>query len=139
MSEIVIDASVLLKAYFRDEQGHAEAQELVKIYARGDCSFIAPCLLIYEIINACSIAHRKGSIHLDLASQVMREMTSLEIQKMDVSHLKDRIFEITCQFNLSAYDASYIALAEAQKCPFITGDAKLFRAASNQFPFIKLL
>lgn len=139
MGEIVIDASVLLKAYFRDEQGHAEAQELVKIYARGDYSFIAPSLIIYEIINACSIAHRKGRIHLDLARQVLGEMTSLEIQKMDVTHLKDRIFEIACQFTRSAYDASYIALAEAQKCPFITGDAKLFRTASNQFPFIKLL
>jgi len=58
---------------------------------------------------------------------------------MDVSHLKDRIFEIACQFNLSAYDASYIALAEAQKCPFLAGDAKLFRRAFKHFPFIKLL
>jgi predicted nucleic acid-binding protein len=139
VSEIVIDASVLLKAYFRDEQGHVEAQELVKIYARGDYSFIAPSLITYEIKNACSIAHRKGRIQLDLARQVMGEMTSLEIQKMDVINLKERIFEIACQFNLSAYDASYIALAEAQKCPFITGDARLFRKASDQFPFIKLL
>lgn len=139
MSEIVIDASVLLKAYFRDEQGHTEAQELVKFYARGDYSFSAPSLIIYEIINACSIAHRKGRIQLGLAIQVMEEMVSLEIQKVDVAHLKGRIFEISCEFNQSAYDASYIALAEAQNCPFITGDTKLFRTASKHFPFIKLL
>ncbi len=139
MSEIVIDASVLLKAYFRDEQGHAEAQELMKFYARGDYSFSAPSLIIYEILNACSVAHRKGRIQLRLANQVMEEMLSLEIQKMDVTHLKGRIFGISCQFNQSAYDASYIALAEAQKCPFITGDARLFRTASKHFPFIKLL
>jgi predicted nucleic acid-binding protein len=69
----------------------------------------------------------------------MEEMISLEIKKMDVTHLNSRIFEISCQFNQSAYDASYIALAEAQKCPLITGDTKLYRAASKQFPFIKLL
>lgn len=139
MSEIVIDASVLLKAYFRDEQGHTEAQELVKFYARGDYSFLAPSLITYEIMNVCSVAHRKGRIQVGLARQAMEEMLSLEIQKMDVTHLKGRIFEISCQFHPSAYDASYIALAEAQECPFITGDAKLFRTASKHFPFIKLL
>ena len=79
MADIVIDASVLLRAYFRDEQGHASAQELMKFYARGDYRFSAPSLIIYEIINACSIAHRRGRILLDLASQAMEEMISLEI------------------------------------------------------------
>lgn len=58
---------------------------------------------------------------------------------MDVTHLRDRIFDISRQVNQSAYDASYIALAEEEKCSFITGEARLFRRASKQFPFIKLL
>ncbi|MBM4333636.1 MAG: type II toxin-antitoxin system VapC family toxin [Deltaproteobacteria bacterium] len=66
-------------------------------------------------------------------------MISLEIRKKDVEHLRNRIFNISCQFNRSAYDASYIALAEAEQCVFITGDEKLYRAISRQFPFLKLL
>ena len=69
----------------------------------------------------------------------MGKMISLGVQKIGVTHLKVRIFEISCQFNQSARNASYIPLAEAPKCPFVTGDAKVFRSASKNFPFIKLL
>ena len=60
MIRVAIDASVLLKAYFRDERGHEAAQELIKLYARGDYDFMAPSLIAYEIMNACSIATGKG-------------------------------------------------------------------------------
>ena len=70
---IVIDASVLLKAYFKDESGHSAAQELIKSYAKGECNFIAPSLITYEIINACVVAHRKGRIALDLVKEALDE------------------------------------------------------------------
>ena len=139
MTRIVVDASVLLKAYFRDERGHDAAQELVKFYARGDYHFIAPTLITYEIINACSIAHRKGRISFNLAKEILTEMLSLEIKKEDVEPLKERILDISCQYNRSAYDASYVALAEAENCNFITGDEKLYRSVSKNFPFVKIL
>ena len=139
MTRVVVDASVLLKAYFRDEHGHDAAQELVKFYARGDYNFIAPSLITYELMNACSIAHRKGRINLDLAKEILEEMLSLEIKKEDVEPLRERILDISSQYNRSAYDASYIALAEAEKCNFITADEKLYRTVSKHFPFIKVL
>jgi predicted nucleic acid-binding protein len=136
---IVIDASVLLKAYFKDESGHSAAQELIKSYARGECNFIAPSLITYEIINACIVAHRKGRIALDLVKEVLDEMLLLEIRREEVEHLTDRIFEISHRYNRSAYDASYIALAEAQNCDLITGDKKLCNAVSKQLKWVKLL
>jgi len=139
VTRVVIDASVLLKAYFRDERGHDEARELVKFYARGDTHFIAPTLITYEIMNACSVAHRKGRISLDLAKEILREMLSLEIKKEDVKPLKERILDISSQHNRSAFDASYIALAEGENCNFVTGDEKLYRSVSKHFPFLKIL
>lgn len=139
MARIVIDASILLKAYFRDERGHDAAQDLMKLYARGDYDLLAPSLITYEIMNACSVAHRKGRMRLDLAREILNEMLSLEILKKDVDPLGKRIFEISCKFSQSAYDASYVALAEAERCDFITGDEKLYRGISKDFPFLKLL
>jgi predicted nucleic acid-binding protein len=139
MIRVVIDASVLLKAYFRDERGQEAAQELMKLYARGDYDFIAPSLITYEIMNACSIAHREGRIGLDLVREILNAMFSLEILKKDIDPLRERIFEISCQFSQSAYDASYVALAEAEQCDFVTGDEKLYRAISKDFSFLKLL
>ena len=54
--KLVVDASVLLKAYFPDEEGHNEAQRLLDFYSRGEIDLFAPYLLSYEIINACLIA-----------------------------------------------------------------------------------
>jgi predicted nucleic acid-binding protein len=139
VARIVIDASVLLKAYFRDERGHDSAQDLMKIYARGDYDFMAPSLITYELVNACSVAHRKGRMRLDLAREILNEMFSLEIIKKDVDPLGERILEISCQYRQSAYDASYVALAEAERCDFVTGDEKLYRAISKDFSFLKLL
>ncbi|MBA2239982.1 MAG: PIN domain-containing protein [Solirubrobacterales bacterium] len=36
--------------------------------------------------------------------------------------------------NLSAYDATYVALAEALGCPLITADARLSRAPGLRCP-----
>jgi len=137
--KIVIDASALLKAYFKDESGHSAAQELIKSYARGECSFIAPSLITYEIVNACVVAHRKGRIALGLVRETLEEMLLLEIRREEVEHLAPRILDISCRYNRSAYDASYIALAEAQNCDLITGDEKLYNAVSKQLKWVKLL
>jgi len=136
---IVIDASVLLKAYFQDESGHVAAQALIRSYARGECDFIAPSLITYEMINACLVAHRKGRIPLDVAKGLLEEMLLLEIRTEEVRHLSSRIFDIARRYKRSAYDASYIALAEAQKCNLITGDRRLYNAVSRQLGWVKLL
>lgn len=136
---IVIDASVLLKAYFRDESGHFAAQELIKSYARGEYDFMAPSLITYEIVNACVVAYRTGRIALDLAKEVLDEMLLLEIRREEVGHLSSRIFDISRRYKRTAYDASYIALAEAQNCDLITGDKKLYNAVSKQLGWVRLL
>ena len=46
---------------------------------------------------------------------------------MGVFALFDRIWELAD--NLTAYDAAYVALAEAIDCPLVTADARLSRAA----------
>ncbi|MEW6328020.1 MAG: type II toxin-antitoxin system VapC family toxin [Thermodesulfobacteriota bacterium] len=137
--KIVIDASALLKAYFKDESGHSAAQELIRSYARGECNFIAPSLITYEIINACLVAHRKGRIALELAKEALEEMLLLEIRREGVEQLAPRIFDISCRYKRSAYDASYIALAEAHNCDLITGDERLYNAVSKHLKWVKLL
>ncbi len=58
----VIDSGALLKAYFYDEEGHREAQTLIKDYAMGNVIFYAPALITYEIINACIVATKDDTL-----------------------------------------------------------------------------
>ena len=137
--DIVIDASVLLKAYFKDELGHEAAQELMKSYASGECNFLAPSLITYEIINACIVANRRGRIELELVRELLDEMLSLDIAKKDVGHLSERIWEFSMRYGVSAYDGSYLALAEEQKCELMTGDKRLHNAVSKDLKWIVLI
>ncbi|MEW6417263.1 MAG: type II toxin-antitoxin system VapC family toxin [Nitrospirota bacterium] len=134
---IVIDSGVLLKAYFPDEEGHTEAQGLISDYARGKITFHAPNLITYEIINACLVASRMARFPKNKAKELMDEMLGIEINKEDVEHLKDRIFDISVKYNRSAYDGAYIAIAESRNLSFLTGDKKLFDSLKHHFTFIK--
>ena len=51
----------------------------------------------------------------------------MAITRHGVFALFDRIWEL--RDNLTAYDAAYVALAEAIDCPLVTADARLSRAA----------
>ncbi len=104
MIRVVIDASVLLKHLGRAQPGGGSGTH--EALSRGDYDFIAPALINYEIMNACSIAHRKGRIGL-IYREILNEMFSLEILKKDIDPLRERIFEISCQF--SQINASYVA------------------------------
>ncbi|MFG2300193.1 PIN domain-containing protein [Actinacidiphila glaucinigra] len=46
--------------------------------------------------------------------------------------LLDRVWELRA--DLSAYDASYVALAEHLKCALVTGDARIERAKAARCP-----
>ncbi len=134
---IVIDSGVLLKAYFSDEEGHTEAQSLIKDYARGAIIFHAPALITYEIINVCLVASRMARFPEEKAKELMDEMLGIEIIKENIEPLKDRIFDISAKFSRSAYDGAYIAVAESRHIPFLTADKKLFNSLKHHFTFVK--
>lgn len=134
---LVIDSGVLLKAYFSDEEGHKEAQNLIKDYARGNITFFAPTLITYEIINACLVASRMTRFPKNRIKELIEEMLEIELVKEDIESLSDRIFDISSKYSISAYDGAYIALAESRQMPFLTADKRLFNKLKNHFSFVK--
>jgi len=61
---MVIDASVVLRGFFPDEEGHAVAQAIIRAYVREEVDLHAPTLLPYEVTNAILQAVRRGRINL---------------------------------------------------------------------------
>lgn len=131
---IVIDASVVLKGFFPDEEGHAEAQALMRVYAQEEIEFLAPTLLPYEVTNAILQAVRRERIDLKKGQEILNTFDSLGISTAAVSW--QRTLELARTYERSAYDGAYLALAEEMGSHLVTGDRRLYNALKDHLPWV---
>lgn len=134
---MVIDASVVLKGFFPDEEGRIAAQSLIRAYVQGEISLLAPTLLPYEVTNAVLQAVRRGRLGLAQGQEILRAFQDLGIPTVEVSW--QRALELAHMYNCSAYDGAYLALAEERNTQLVTGDRRLHNAVQNHLPWVLLL
>jgi predicted nucleic acid-binding protein len=113
----VLDASVVLKWFAGGDERHAElARSVGDAFESGRLTALAPPLLRTEVLNVAGRAWgwRERPL-IDLAEQ-LDEMAFayLEPELADVARWTAR--------GLTAYDATYVALAEAEAVPLVTDD-----------------
>jgi len=133
---IVADASVVLKWQLDDEDCIPQATALRDdFYARGAVSVIAPHLLVYEVVNGIATATRQKRIAPEKAIEALGNLIALGVQLKEVEPL--RILEASLRYNLAAYDAAYLALAEAEKCDLWTGDRSFYQAVKGEVAWVK--
>ena len=135
----VLDASVVLKWYLSDEDHGQAALELLKRYLADDLEIIVPSLLEYELINGLIVAQKRGRLREEIITSAIEGFTKLGIMTVGVSGLHSRVVYFCRAFNRSAYDASYLALAEAERIPLITADETLYKAVKKDLEWVKWL
>ena len=89
-------------------------------------SLHAPHLLDLEVAQAFRRAVAAGSLDPDRARQALDDLLLLDVERYPHDRLLPRIWDL--RDNLTAYDAAYVALAEALDCPLLTCDRRLARA-----------
>ena len=105
----VVDASVALKWYFRDEEFLPQADSLLEAYSTGLATLTAPSFIRYEMSNAFVVAHRRGRISTDQLLQQLQTFLSLDIaQPADGDEVLLSARELTSQFTVAFYDALYL-------------------------------
>jgi predicted nucleic acid-binding protein len=130
---MIIDASVMLSAFFPDE-AQANAQAIIRDHTGGRIKLKAPTLLIYEICNAVWQAERRNRIQREQADQIIQVVHDLEIDLIPLNW--GEMMPFARQYDRSAYDAAYLALAQRENEPFVTGDERLFRAVQGQLNWV---
>jgi predicted nucleic acid-binding protein len=131
---MIVDASVILRAFFPDEE-QAQAQALIRDYVSGHWQLVAPTLLHYEFANAVLQATRRGRITDEEADAILVAFEGLGIEIEPVTW--QQMLPLARRFDRSAYDAAYLALAEAREEPFITGDLRLYHAVHDQLDWVR--
>jgi predicted nucleic acid-binding protein len=128
MKRTVIDASVALKWYLADEEDGQSALRLLDDYVFDRMAFVAPALLEFEMASGLAIAKRRGRMHRKDMLTAMDGFSGLGIELRTLTPLFPKILDYCDRYNLSAYDASYVALAEDEKIPLVTADKKLLNS-----------
>lgn len=117
----VVDASVLIDAFVpAGRRGEIAAQWLTG----GDN--VAPELIDIEVVHALRGMARRRDVTVAEAKHVLEAVGALGIARRPHLPLVPRVWEL--RSNLTAYDATYVALAEALRCPLITSDARIASA-----------
>ena len=136
MNQGVIDASVALKWFLPDEAEGKKALDLLEGYLNGRVSLICPALLGYEVLNGLILAGRRGRIPKEIIEKAFEGFLQIGITIKDPFPGYSKLIRYCLQANLTAYDASYLVLAEAEKIPLITADEKLIKAVEKEIPWI---
>jgi predicted nucleic acid-binding protein len=137
MKRAVVDASVILKWYLLDEVYGAQALTLLQQCTAGELEILAPSLLTYELMNGLVIAGRRARLNQDIISLSFSGFMSLGIRFYEASSFADKVLQYCLLYGRSAYDSSYLALAEKEGADLITADEKLFNSVQRNLPWVR--
>lgn len=119
---IVVDTSMLVSSLVDGgPRGKACAARLF-----GE-QLTAPSLIDYEVLSTLRGLVLGRKLAADGAERALRALSVLPVERVPCESLLPRMWEL--RTNYSAYDASYVALAEKLNLSLVTGDAKLKRGS----------
>lgn len=123
---IVVDASALLEVLLQTSLG---ARVEARLFGEED-ELHAPHLLDVEIAQGLRRLVRIGEVSSGRAGEAIADLADLDIHRHAHLDLLDRAWRL--RDNISAYDAMYVAVAEAIAAPLITCDQPLARAPGHR-------
>ena len=118
---IVLDASVVVELLTNGSLADSIRKEL----AQCDQAFLVPHLIDVEVVSAIRRLAAGQRIDQHRSGQFLAGLAALPAERYSHTPLIGRIWELRHHF--TAYDAAYIALAEATDSVLYTCDEKLSR------------
>jgi predicted nucleic acid-binding protein len=119
---IVVDASAIVDLVL----GTAEGALVEERLDQAGGILHAPHLLDVEVMQAIRRCERHRVVPASRALEALRSFSELPIRRHEHALLLPRVWELRTR--LTAYDAIYVALAEALELPLLTRDKRLARA-----------
>lgn len=122
---IVLDASAAIELVLRTARAERIAERALDPRER----LHAPHLVDIEVLQVLRRLSQAREITVDRAQTALEDFQALVVNRHAHSPLIKRVWILRA--TLTAYDAAYVALAEALEAPLITCDRKLSRASGH--------
>lgn len=127
---IVVDASVAA-LLFVEVSTDRRAKEARAVLAR-DVAWVVTEHWKTELVSTIRGLWRGGKLDDDRAAHAISRLPHMGVTVAPMDALLPRVWEL--RHNVSAYDAAYIAAAEAFGCSLVTADARLLRSGAARCP-----
>jgi predicted nucleic acid-binding protein len=121
---LVVDTSAVLEALAARDPAPSLTERLS---ADGDLH--APHLIDTELLHALRGMGIRREISDERAADALSDFAELALVRYRHQPLNDRVWEL--RHNLTAYDATFVALAEVLGAPLITCDSRLASAPGH--------
>ena len=135
---LVLDASVITKWFFEEEDTD-QALKLLEKHKLETIQINVPVLLFFEFGNTVVKKFRED---IDTREEFNRNLTDLFSIQLSFAETKPDllklVYSLASRYEITFYDATYVALAKSLKCDFVTADKKLVEATKT-LKFVKLL
>src|SRR3989338_10442146 len=135
---LVLDASVITKWFFEEEDTD-QALKLLEKHKLETIQINVPVLLFFEFGNTVVKKFRED---IDTRKEFNRNLTDLLSIQLSFAEttpdLLKLVYSVASRYEITFYDATYVALAKSLKCDFVTADKKLVEATKT-LKFVKLL
>ena len=136
---VVPDASVLVGWVLPDEEDCPGSERLMADVGARRVAFVAPPLLTHELVSALSVAVRRRRITAEDALLAWDAFTDLGILIAEPGRHGRSVLALSSLPGVTAYDASYVALAEAYGCTCYTTDKRLVAALRGHTGRVRLV
>ena len=126
----VLDTSVCIK-YFIADSLTPKVIELFAHFAYPQAEVFVPDLFYIECTNVFlkyvrANMYTSAEVQADLAT-----LKNLQLQVVSTANLMDDAVNIALKYNISAYDACYVALSQHRNATLLTLDKKLVKALAT--------
>lgn len=125
----VVDASVVVAALVTTDADGVWAEGVLE-----GGPLWAPHLLPVEVLSQVRRSVAAGLLAPDQAAMAVADLADLPIGYVSAQPHLSRMWEL--RSNVTAYDAIYVALAEALDAPLVTLDQRLARASGPRCAFV---
>jgi predicted nucleic acid-binding protein len=119
---IVLDASALVELLLGTQMGRSVATRI----ADPAISLHVPHLADVEVAQTLRRYVREGGLDAASGAEAIDDLSALDLQRHSHEPLLGRVWAL--RQNLTAYDAVYVALAEALDAKLLTCDSRVARA-----------
>ena len=123
---IVVDASAMMEFLLQTPLG---ARVEARLFRDGE-EFHSPHLMDVEVTQGFRRLVRSGEVSAIRAAEVLADLNDLDLHRH--AHLDLLIRAWQLRENVTAYDAMYVALAEALDATMITCDSPLTKAPGHR-------